>query len=120
MIGTARFAALALSLLLAAAPSAAAAEQARAVLAVSAIVQPTCRIDAAAAGPHGIACSTGERIPHSSVAHSGEKPLDEASALLGAPARGARGVEFAGPVRAADPSSEAASGTSTRYLTLTY
>lgn len=122
MIGMSRFAAAAGIMLAAAFPTAASAEQARATLSVSAVVQPSCRIDGRSAGAQGIACSTGERIPAATIAYRGEKPLDDAAAMLGAPTRGARGIEFSGPARSAvDPAapSNEDRGT-TRYLTLTY
>lgn len=122
MIGMSRFAAAAGILLAAAVPGVAAAEQSRATLSVSATVQPSCRIDGRSAGAQGIACSTGERIPAATIAYRDEKPLDDAAAMLGAPTRGARGIEFGGPAR---PSSDSAAPSNedrgtTRYLTLTY
>jgi hypothetical protein len=119
--GLVRFAAAGFALLLAAAPSGAAASEARATLSVSAIVVPSCQIDRESAARHAVACSAGTSFSTSTVAHRDEKPLSDAAAILGAPERGAQGIEFAAPVRAAamasaDTSDEAA----TRYLTITY
>lgn len=122
LTGLSRVAAAAGILLAATFPTAAAAEQARATLSVSATVQPSCRMDGRSAGAQGIACSTGERVPAATIGYRGEKPLDDAAAMLGAPTRGARGIEFGGAARpAAGPAapSNEDRGT-TRYLTLTY
>lgn len=121
-IGVSRSTAAAGILLAAAFPTAAAAEQARATMSVSATVQPSCRIDGRSAGAQGIACSTGEHIPAATIAYRGERPLDDAAAMLGAPTRGARGIEFTGPARSSSDSAAPSNedrGT-TRYLTLTY
>ena len=119
-----RIAAAGFALLLAAAPSAAAAasaSEARATLSVSAIVAPSCQIDRESAARHAVACSAGTSFSTSTVSHRDEKPLSDAAALLGAPERGARGIEFAAPLR---PAAMASSGTTdeaaTRYLTITY
>lgn len=119
--GLVRIAAAGFALLLSAAPSHAAASEARATLSVSAIVAPSCQIDRESAARHAVACSAGTSFSTSTVAHRDEKPLSDAAAILGAPQRGAQGIEFAAPVRpaalaSADTSHEAA----TRYLTITY
>jgi hypothetical protein len=116
----ARIAAAALPLLIAATP-AAASQEGRASLSVSAVVAPSCRIAQNDSARHAVACSAGTSFSAVTVAHRDEKPLSDAAAILGAPARGARGIEFAAPVRpaaaaAADSKDEAA----TRYLTITY
>jgi hypothetical protein len=119
MIGMSRLAAAAGIMLAAALPTAAAAEQTRATLSVSAVVQPSCRIDGRSAGAQGVACSSGERIPAATIAYRDEKPLEDAAAMLGAPTRGARGIEFGASARPAAAQSNEDRGT-TRYLTLTY
>ena len=108
----------ALALLLAAAP--AAAEQARAILSVTAIVAPACVIERAPAGSAGaaIACSTGASVSTMTATHPDEKPLVEAAAILGEPVRRDGDVVFTAPVRAAIASADGEGGT--RYLTLTY
>lgn len=119
--GLARIAAAGLALLLAAAPSAAAASEARATLSVSAIVAPSCQIDRESAARHAVACSAGTSFSTSTVAHRDEKPLSDAALILGAPARGARGIEFAAPLRPAVVASvDTAGEAATRYLTITY
>jgi hypothetical protein len=119
-----RIAAAGFALLLAAAPSAAAAAtaEARATLSVTAIVAPSCQIDRRDAASHAIACSVGTAFSTSTIGHRDEKPLREAAAILGAPARGARGIEFAAPLRAAAALAQADTGdeAATRYLTITY
>jgi hypothetical protein len=123
--GLARIAAAGFALLLAAAPSQAAAGEARATLSVSAIVAPSCKIDQESAARHAVACSAGTSFSTATVAHRDEKPLSDAAAILGAPARSARGIEFAAPVRPAVMASAgagagAAGDAATRYLTITY
>jgi hypothetical protein len=119
--GLVRIAAAGFALLLAVAPSHAAAGEARATLSVSAVVAPSCQIDRESAARHAVACSAGTSFSTSTVAHRDEKPLSEAALILGAPERGARGIEFAAPVRpAAMASASASDEAATRYLTITY
>ena len=119
--GLARIAAAGFALLLAASPSQAAASDARATLSVSAIVAPSCRIDSESAARHAVACSAGTSFSTATVAHRDEKPLSDAAAMLGAPVRSARGIEFAAPVRPAAVASAGSTGeAATRYLTITY
>ncbi|HEX8192550.1 MAG TPA: hypothetical protein VF552_06580 [Allosphingosinicella sp.] len=121
----ARIAAAGFALLLAAAPTDAAASstagQSRASLSVSAIVAPSCRIETQSPARHAVACSAGTAFSAATVAHRDETPLSDAAAILGAPARGSRGIEFAAPVRpAAALAAEGGHDTATRYLTITY
>jgi hypothetical protein len=122
--GLARIAAAGFVLLLAALPADAAAagsEQGRATLSVSAVVAPSCQIDREDAARHAIACSVGTSFSTSTVAHRDEKPLSDAAAILGAPARGARGIEFAAPIRpAAFAQVQSTDEAAPRYLTITY
>jgi hypothetical protein len=115
---TGRIAAGAALLLAAAAP--AAAEQSRATLSVTAVVAPACRVEAGQGPDRSVACSPGTSFSAATVTRRDERPIDAAAAILGAPARGARGIMFAGPVQAPAAASEAASPGGTRYLTLTY
>jgi len=118
-IGLTRIAAAALLLLFAAAP--AAAGQSRAVLAVTAIVAPSCQIAREDAARHAVACSVGTRFSTATMARHDERPLDEAAAILGGPVRGARGVAFAAPVQPSAPAATHAHDPgATRYLTITY
>lgn len=120
MAGLARIAAAGLALLLAAAPAAAApGDQRRAVMAVSAIVAPSCQVAHRAEAGSAVACSSGTRVSTLTAA-SGEKPLNDAAAILGAPARGPRGIEFSAPVRAASADTGKGDDAATRYLTITY
>lgn len=109
----------ALALLLGSAP--AAAEQARAVLSVTAVVVPACAVERGATGPHraDIACSTAASVSTMTAARHEERPLAEAEALLGAPVRGRGGIVFSGPV---SPASTATADVQpdVRYLTVTY
>lgn len=111
-------------LLLAAAPAPAAAREARAVLSVTATVVPSCRIEHRPAARHQaeMACSTGAGAATSTVGGHGERPLAEAAAILGAPARGTRGIEFAAPVQAlvAEAEIQGADEGRARYLTISY
>jgi hypothetical protein len=116
-IGLTRAFAAAFALLSAAAP--AAAGQARAVLSVSAVVTPGCQIERGDAARPAVACSAETRFSTATVARRDEKPLDEAASILGTPARGTRGIEFAAPVRAS-AAVYAPEASSTRYLTITY
>jgi hypothetical protein len=118
----ARFAAAAFAMLAAAAPGEAAAAENRATLSVSATVAPSCRIDREGAARHAIACSAGTSFSTATVAHRDEKPLHDAAAILGAPARGERGIAFAAPVRPAATlaAAETEDDAATRYLTITY
>lgn len=116
--GLVRIAAAGATALLAAVPTAAAAGEARATLSVSATVVPSCRIDQEDALRHAVACSSAASFSTTTVTRRDEKPLHEAALILGTPVRGARGIEFAAPVRPA-----AAAGNpdaTTRYLTITY
>jgi hypothetical protein len=108
----------ALALVSASAP--AAAEQARAILSVTAIVAPACAIRRAPAREPGaaIACSTGATVSTMTASRHDEQPLDEAAAILGQPVRRGRGVAFTAPARSA--AATARGGGGTRYLTLTY
>jgi hypothetical protein len=123
--GLARIAAAGFVLLLAALPAdamaAAGSEQGRATLSVSAVVAPSCQIDREGTARHAIACSVGTSFSTSTVAHRDEKPLSDAAAILGAPARGARGIEFAAPIRpAAFAQVQSTDEAAPRYLTITY
>lgn len=116
-----RLAAGLLVLLLASAP--AAAEQARAVLSVSAVVTPACAVDRgrAARSSVAVACSSGASVSTMTATRHDEQPLDEAAEILGAPMRRDGGVVFTAPVRAAAQTNAAkAADGGTRYLTVTY
>lgn len=116
--------AIALALLLlpvAALPSK--AGQARAILSVTAVVAPSCRIDRDATSVHraDIACSAGASVSSATVHRAGEQPLAAAAAILGEPGRSRTGIAFAAPVQPAsggEPQVAAEAGT--RYLTITY
>jgi hypothetical protein len=113
----------ALALLLAGAP--AAAEQARAVLAVSALVAPSCAVERRPAARHtaAIACSTGASVSTMTASSHGEQPLEEAEALLGAPLRQNGDVVFTAPLHTGASSTRESAATTagaTRYLTITY
>ena len=117
----ARIAAAGLALLAAAAPTQAAAAENRAALSVSATVTPSCQIDRESAARHAIACSAGTSFSTATVAHRDEKPLSDAAAILGAPVRSERGIQFAAAVRpAAALAAATADEAATRYLTITY
>lgn len=115
-----RLAGPAFVLLFSAAPAAANGE-ARAVLSVTATVVPACSVEREPAGRYGaaIACSTGATVTTRTARGHDERPLDEASAILGAPLRRRGDVVFTAPVRAASP---AAAGAPARpqYFTITY
>jgi hypothetical protein len=116
------------ALLVASVPAAAAAaEQARAVMSVTAIVAPACSVATQpSAGPQpAIACSTGAAVSTMTAGRRDEQPLVEAEALLGAPHRRGRAVVFtASPVlpsaAAADEAGAELPGHGARYLTITY
>jgi hypothetical protein len=116
-VAAARLAGLTLAIF--AAP--AAAEQARAVLAVTATVVPTCSIEHRPAARYSadIACSTGATVTTKTAARHDAQPLDEAASLLGAPVRRSGGVVFTAPVRAASAAAAAEAG-QPQYLTITY
>lgn len=118
VIGRKRIPAAVLLLLpFAAAP--AAAGQSRAVLSVSAVVTPSCQIEREGAGRSAVACSAGTRFSTATIASHEERPLDEAAAILGGPARGTHGVEFAAPIRATVEASSP-EDRAVRYHTITY
>ena len=115
-------AALAAAALLAAG-SPAAAERAQAVLSVTAIVAPSCQVAHRPAARHAadIACSTGTLFSTMTATSHGEQPLDDATAILGAPVRGEDGVRFTAPLQPASNDGKNDDGDGgTRYLTITY
>lgn len=110
------------ALLLGSAP--AAAEQARAVMSVTAIVAPACSValDPTGRPQPAIACSTGASVSTMTARRHNAQPLVEAEALLGTPVRRGGAVVFtasAAPRAPAEAGSHGAGG-STRYLTITY
>jgi len=116
---TARLAAGALAALLVAAP--AAAEQARAVLSVTAVVAPACAVAHEGGSRHTVACSTGASVSTMTARRHDEQPLDEAAAILGAPVRRGGDVVFTASVRTPAADAAATSGTGdARYLTITH
>ena len=99
--------------------SPAAAAEIRSTMRVAAEVVPSCT--AATAGAT-TTCSHQISFQAITATRPDERPLDEASRILGLPGRDAAGVRFAAPVRAAaseavDPG-EASDGIS--YLTISY
>lgn len=121
-----RLAGGALACLLAGAP-AAAAEQARAVLSVTATVLPACTValEQRQQLRADIACSTGASVSTMTAARHDERPLGEAEALLGAPVRRAGTVVFtaqaaAPPASGASAESGESAAPGARYLTVTY
>jgi hypothetical protein len=104
------------------AASPAAAGQSRAVLSVSAIVTPSCRV---VHQPHAqpapqVACSTGTGFSTMTSARHGEQPLEQAAALLGAPVRSGEGVRFTAALEAGDGDQSPAAAPATQYLTISY
>jgi hypothetical protein len=104
--------------LCAAAP--AAASEARAVLSVSAIVSPACQVvhRADARPAPQVACSTGAGFSTMTSPRLGDRPIERAAAILGAPVRSADGVLLTGTVQSADARQDEAQAS--QFLTITY
>lgn|GEM_PF-3546553 len=113
--------AVATAVLLGSAP--AAAEQARAVMSVTAVVAPACSvaINRSARSQPAIACSTGAAVSTMTAGDHDDQPLAEAEALLGAPVRRGRAIVFtASPAVQLSDEARTADASGTRYLTVTY
>ena len=96
-------------------PSPAAAEQARAILSVTATVLPTCQVSAGGGETDAqVQCSSGTSWTSATATRTGTRPLDQAASILGAPMRDSGRVVLSGDAGAAQRT-----GT-TSYLTITY
>lgn len=96
-------------------PAPAAAEQARAILSVTATVLPTCQVSAGASAGPEVRCSSGTSWTSATATRTGSRPLDQAASILGAPVRDSGRVVLSGDAGAA----QRTTGT-TSYLTITY
>lgn len=103
------------------AASPASAGQARAVLSVSATVTPSCQVARLEGEPSPlVACSSGAAFSTRTSAGHDERPLEQASDILGAPVRSGERVAFTGAVQPADAHDAEGSEPATRYLTVSY
>lgn len=92
------------------------------MLSVSATVLPACAVQRSSSTSHRaeVACSSGTGFSTMTAARHDERPLAEASEMLGAPVLRGRRIAFTRPMQVANAAGAISEPAGTRYLTITY